>query len=77
MEQLIKMPEAARMCGLAPTSFKGWLKRGIVPAAAIFKPTKRCLRFRRQVLEQWIAGQLPAPAPVKRSPGRPRKGSNA
>jgi predicted site-specific integrase-resolvase len=70
---LLKLPEAAQLCCISPATFKRWLAQGLIPDEAIFKPTKRCLRFRPEALQKWFCGELTAQDTVKRSPGRPKK----
>jgi len=70
---LLRLPEAAALWQVGTITFKRWLAKGVVPKEAIFKPTKRCLQFRKEVLDAWFAGELSAPDAGKRPVGRPHK----
>jgi len=45
-------PQAAALCGLTPSGFDGWVRRGIVPP-----PIMGTRRWSRVQLERALAGQ--------------------
>jgi hypothetical protein len=47
--------QAARLCGLAPTGFDVWVRKGIVPG-----PVKGTRRWSRVALERALGGEVPA-----------------
>ncbi|WP_445267985.1 helix-turn-helix transcriptional regulator [Synechococcus sp. C9] len=68
---LLKIEEAAELCRVSTWCFKRWVREGRIPATAIFKPSRRCVRYRSEILDKWIAGKLESPEP--RRVGRPRR----
>jgi hypothetical protein len=47
--------QAAELCGLTPSGFDVWVRKGIVPG-----PVKGTRRWSRVALERALAGEVPA-----------------
>lgn len=52
-DRLLKVPEAARILGIAPQTLYIWNAKGLVPSVRV-GPTNRGLRFQYSALVRWM-----------------------
>jgi excisionase family DNA binding protein len=69
MTALMKPEELAELLRVTVPTAWGWARRGTVPG--VIRPGGRAIRFRRDLVEAWIAAGCPSPEEVNPESGGP------